>query len=209
MFGSRFAGGEIRRVLMYRHELGNRLLTFLCNVVTNLDLTDMETCLRGHPDRPVQVDSDRLERLQAGAGTHHQARQTRGPACSRFRSAIPAVLTEGKKIGWRDGVLAVLAIARFAISDQIYREDEFGSQILARLFIIEPRFNAWMADVIRPFCGAHVLEIGGGVGNLTRQLLPRSAFVVSDINPLYLRTLVSLQEDRPYLAVHYCDVTEP
>src|SRR5215831_19230718 len=44
VFGSRFAGSEVRRVLMYRHELGNRLLTFLCNVLTNLNLTDMETC---------------------------------------------------------------------------------------------------------------------------------------------------------------------
>src|SRR6188768_3528727 len=44
VFGSRFAGAEVRRVLMYRHELGNRLLTFLTNMVTDLNLTDMETC---------------------------------------------------------------------------------------------------------------------------------------------------------------------
>jgi glycosyltransferase involved in cell wall biosynthesis len=46
VFGSRFAGGEARRALMYRHELGNRLLTFLTNVVTNVNLTDMETCYK-------------------------------------------------------------------------------------------------------------------------------------------------------------------
>jgi glycosyltransferase involved in cell wall biosynthesis len=46
VFGSRFAGGEVRRVLLYRHQLGNRLLTFLCNLVTNLNLTDMETCYK-------------------------------------------------------------------------------------------------------------------------------------------------------------------
>src|SRR6058998_1552701 len=43
VFGSRFAGGEARRVLHHRHQIGNKLLTFLCNVVTNLNLTDMET----------------------------------------------------------------------------------------------------------------------------------------------------------------------
>jgi glycosyltransferase involved in cell wall biosynthesis len=208
VFGSRFAGGEIRRVLMYRHELGNRLLTFLCNVVTNLNLTDMETCYKAirtdlFKSIPIVSNDFRLEPELTIKLAKREARLFEIPISYAGRT-----YTEGKKIGWRDGVLAVLAIARFAISDQIYKEDEFGSQILARLSRA-PRFNAWMADVIRPFCGAHVLEIGGGVGNLTRQLLPRSAFVVSDINPLYLRTLVSLQEDRPYLAVHYCDVTEP
>src|SRR5437867_2120863 len=46
VFGSRFAGGRVRRVLLYRHELGNRFLTFLCNMATNLNLTDMETCYK-------------------------------------------------------------------------------------------------------------------------------------------------------------------
>jgi len=46
VFGSRFAGGEARRVLHHRHQIGNKLLTFLCNVVTNLNLTDMETCYK-------------------------------------------------------------------------------------------------------------------------------------------------------------------
>src|SRR6266540_3719644 len=46
VFGSRFAGAEARRVLFFRHELGNRLLTFLTNLITNLNLTDMETCYK-------------------------------------------------------------------------------------------------------------------------------------------------------------------
>ena len=53
-----------------------------------------------------------------------------------------------------------------------------------------------------------MLEIGGGVGNLTLQLVPRWTFVVSDINPLYLQTLHSLRHQRPYLDVQYCDVTD-
>src|SRR5262249_30279738 len=46
VYGSRFAGGEIRRVIFFRHELGNRFLTFLSNLVTNLNLSDMETCYK-------------------------------------------------------------------------------------------------------------------------------------------------------------------
>jgi hypothetical protein len=46
VFGSRFAAAEFRRVLMFRHELGNKLITFLCNWASNLNLTDVETCYK-------------------------------------------------------------------------------------------------------------------------------------------------------------------
>ena len=100
---------------------------------------------------------------------------------------------EGKKINWRDGVRALLGHRPLrALRRDLRSATRYGSQILARLGRA-PRFNAWMADVIRPFCGQRVLEIGGGVGNLTLQLVPRWTFVVSDINPLYLQTLESLR----------------
>jgi SAM-dependent methyltransferase len=114
---------------------------------------------------------------------------------------------EGKKINWRDGYRAVAAILRFWWSDLIYQEDEYGSQILGRL-ARAPRFNAWMADVVRPFCGRRVLEIGSGTGNLTRRLIPRDTYVASDVNPLYLATLRGLTADRPYLDVTLTDVTK-
>jgi SAM-dependent methyltransferase len=114
---------------------------------------------------------------------------------------------EGKKINWRDGVKALGAIVRFAWSDRIYQEDQYGSQILARL-ARAPRFNAWMADLVRPFCGNQVLELGSGTGNLTRRLIPRDQYVASDINPLYLSTLRGLKLDRPYLEVTLTDVTQ-
>jgi len=65
-----------------------------------------------------------------------------------------------------------------------------------------------LADVIRPFCGERVLEIGSGVGNLSRALLPRSQYVASDVNPLYLQTLSSLAAANPYLSATYCDVSD-
>ncbi len=114
---------------------------------------------------------------------------------------------EGKKIGWRDGLRALAGIIRFGLSDAIYKEDEYGSGILARL-ARAPRFNMWMADAIRPFLGDRVLEIGSGVGNLSRALTPRVHYVASDINPLYLQTLANLASDRPYLKASYCDVSD-
>jgi glycosyltransferase involved in cell wall biosynthesis len=208
VFGSRFAGGEVRRVLNYRHQLGNRLLTTLCNFVTNLNLTDMETCYKAvRTDLlrsiPLASNDFRIEPELTIKLAKRQARLFEVPISYSGRT-----YAEGKKIGWVDGLAAFVAIARFALSDAIYTADEYGSQILARLSRA-PKFNAWMADKIRPYCGNSVLEIGSGVGNLTRQLIPRSKYVVSDINPLYLRTLEGLLRDRPYLEATYCDITDP
>jgi SAM-dependent methyltransferase len=207
VFGSRFAGGEARRVLLYRHQLGNKFLTFLCNVVTNLNLTDMETCYKAVrtdllKSIPIVSNDFRLEPELTIKLAKRGARLFEVPISYSGRT-----YAEGKKISWRDGFAALWAIARFAVTDDIYRQDEYGSQILARLSRA-PRFNAWMADAIRPYCGNSVLEIGSGVGNLTQKLTPRSKYVVSDVNPLYLQTLARLRIDRPYLQTTYCDVTD-
>jgi glycosyltransferase involved in cell wall biosynthesis len=207
VFGSRFAGGQVRRVLLYRHQLGNRLLTFLCNLVTNLNLTDMETCYKAVrtdllKSIPIVSNDFRLEPELTIKLAKRGARLYEVPISYSGRT-----YAEGKKINWKDGVRALVAIARFALSDAVFREDEYGSQILARL-ARAPRFNAWMADTIRPFCGREVLEIGSGVGNLSQQMIPRDRYVATDINPLYLKRLSALREDRPYLSATYCDVTD-
>jgi SAM-dependent methyltransferase len=207
VFGSRFAGGQVRRVLLYRHQLGNKFLTFLCNMATNLNLTDMETCYKAVrtdllKSIPIQSNDFRLEPELTIKLAKRQARIFEVPISYSGRT-----YQEGKKINWRDGFKALWAILRFTLSDEVYVNDAYGSQILARLSHA-PRFNRWMADTVRPFCGNRVLEIGGGVGNLTLHLVPRPAFVVSDVNPLYLRTLSALRTDRPYLSVEFCDVSD-
>ena len=207
VFGSRFAGGEVRRALLYRHQLANKFLTLLCNIVSNLNLTDVWTCYKAVRTRllksiPIMSDDFRIEPELTIKLAKRQARIFEVPVSYLGRS-----YSEGKKIGLRDAVLALWAIVRFSLSDDIYRADEYGSQILARLSRT-PRFNAWMADTIRPFCGEHLLEIGSGVGNLSRKLLPRMEYIASDINPLYLQTLSNLTEGRPYLLPAYCDVSD-
>ena len=62
-----------------------------------------------------------------------------------------------------------------------------------------------MADVIRPYVGEKVLEIGAGTGNLTLQLVPGRLYWASDINPLYLTYLENLGVHRPYTRVGYTD----
>jgi glycosyltransferase involved in cell wall biosynthesis len=207
VFGSRFAGGEARRVLFYRHQLGNKLLTFLCNMATNLNLTDMETCYKAvrtdlFKSIPIVSNDFRLEPELTIKLAKREARIFEVPISYSGRT-----YAEGKKINWKDGFAALWAILSFSLSDSVYAKDEYGSQILGRLGRA-PRFNSWMADTIRPYCGNHVLEIGSGVGNLTQKLIPRRKYVASDINPLYLHTLSRLRADRPYLRTAFCDVAD-
>ncbi len=207
VFGSRFSGGEVRRVLLYRHQLANKFLTFLCNLVSNLNLTDVWTCYKAIRTPllrsiPIVSNDFRIEPELAIKLAKREARIFEVPI-----SYFGRTYAEGKKIGWKDAVLALWAVIQFGFSDDIYCADEYGSQILARL-ARAPRFNAWMADAIRPHCGDRVLEIGSGVGNLSRALLPRSQYVASDVNPLYVQTLENLAADRPYLSASYCDVTD-
>jgi glycosyltransferase involved in cell wall biosynthesis len=207
VFGSRFAGAEVRRAIFFRHEMGNRLLTLLCNLVTNMNLTDMETCYKAVrtdllKSIPIVSNDFRLEPELTIKLAKRQARIYEVPISYSGRG-----YQEGKKINWRDGFRALSAMAGFALSDEIYRADAYRTHLLARR-AKATRFNAWMADVIRPFCGDRVLEIGGGSGTFTLQLVPRRTFVVSDVNPLHLQRLRALQSDRPYLDVVGCDVED-
>jgi glycosyltransferase involved in cell wall biosynthesis len=207
VYGSRFAGGEVRRVLFFRHQLGNKFLTLLSNLVTNLNLSDMETCYKAvrtelFKSIPIESNDFQIEPELTIKLAKRRARMFEVPISYSGRT-----YEEGKKINGWDGVRAVFAVIRFALSDRIYRDDLYGSHILARLSRA-PNFNVWMADTIRRYCGNRVLEIGSGVGNLTRKLIPRIKYVASDINPLYLQTLEALSIDRPYMETSYCDVTD-
>jgi SAM-dependent methyltransferase len=182
-------------------------MTFLTNCVTNLNLTDMETCYKAvRTDLlrsiPLVSNDFRLETELTIKLAKRGARIFEVPIGYAGRT-----YQEGKKINWRDGVGALAAIVRFGISDDLFSADEHGSHTLNRLSRA-PRFNAWMGDVVRPHCGQRVLEIGSGTGNLTRELVPRELYFASDINPLYLDSLKGLSHDRPYLHVTLTDVTK-
>jgi glycosyltransferase involved in cell wall biosynthesis/phospholipid N-methyltransferase len=204
VYGSRFLASEYRRVLFFRHELGNRFLTLLCNMVSDLNLSDMETCYK-------MVRTGLLKSIPlTGTGFEIEPEITIKLAKRGARIfEVPIryagrTYQEGKKINWRDGVRAVTAIFRFSLSDQIYVEDAYGSQILGRLNRA-PRFTRWMADVIRPYVGQTVLEIGAGIGNLTEQLIPRVLYWATDINPLYLMYIENVGRNRPYMKVGFTD----
>ena len=206
VFGSRFLSSDFRRVLLFRHSLGNQLITLLTNIVTDLNLSDIETCykmVRADIFKGIPWESDRfgIEPEIAIKLAKRKARIFEVPI--RYSGRTYA---EGKKITWKDGVRALGALVKYGISDKIYVADAYGSEILARLNRA-PRFTRWMADTIRPYVGDRVLEIGAGIGNLTANLVPRAKYHASDINPHYLDRLETLKPTRPYLQVHYTDAS--
>ena len=115
VIGSRFAGGEPHRVLYYWHAVGNRMLTILSNMVTNLNLTDMECCLKAFR-REVLASIEIRER---GFGMEPEviAKVARGGwrVYEVGVSYAGRTYREGKKIGWRDGVRAVWCIVRYGV----------------------------------------------------------------------------------------------
>ena len=112
VFGSRFLGGD-HRVLYFWHSIGNRLLTLLSNMLTDLNLTDMETCykaVRAPLMKSLVLTSDRF-----GFEPELTARlaQARARVWEVSISYSGRTYEEGKKIGWRDGVAALWHIVRF------------------------------------------------------------------------------------------------
>lgn len=113
VYGSRFVGSEAHRVHFFWHYVGNRFLTILSNAFTNLNLTDMETCykvFRADVLRRIRLVSDRFE--FEPEITAKVARL----GCRVYEVGISYAgrdYSEGKKITWRDGLKAILAIVRF------------------------------------------------------------------------------------------------
>ena len=93
VFGSRFLGGRPHRVLYFWHSLGNRLLTLLSNMFTNLNLTDMETCYKVFRREVLAVDHARGGPLRLRARDHRQGRRAAGGASTRSASPTPAAPT--------------------------------------------------------------------------------------------------------------------
>ena len=206
VFGSRFMPGGYKRALFFRHALGNKLLTFLCDLVCDLNLTDMETCYK-------MVRTSLLKSIPLVSSTFDVEPELTIKLAKRGSRIFEVPISysgrtyrEGKKLSWRDGLRALWAVSRYAISDQIYAADGHGGEMLERLNRA-PRFNRWMADVIGPYVGDRVLEIGSGIGNMSLQLMPRSLYWATDVSPYYLDYLQKLRATRPYLHVAHTDAT--
>ncbi|GMU67417.1 MAG: hypothetical protein AMXMBFR36_36910 [Acidobacteriota bacterium] len=116
VFGSRFLGGE-HRVLFYWHTVGNKFLTTLSNMLSNLNLTDMETCYKVFrrsllDGMPLRSDRFGIEPELTAKLARRRARIYEVPIAYHGRT-----YAEGKKIHWKDGFAAIWAIVRYNLAD--------------------------------------------------------------------------------------------
>ena len=116
VYGSRFMGSNPHRILFFWHTIGNRWLTFLSNLVSNLNLTDMETCYKLFNTKMIQ--SLNLKEQRFGFEPEVTIKMSRIPKVRIYEVGISyygRTYEDGKKIGWKDGVRAIYCILKYGV----------------------------------------------------------------------------------------------
>lgn len=116
VFGSRFVGGKPHRMLFFLHTIGNRVLTFLSNILTNLNLSDMETCFKMFPTSVLKQLN--LCENRFGFEPEITSKISRVPGIRIYEVGISYYgrsYEEGKKISWKDGFRAIFVILKYNI----------------------------------------------------------------------------------------------
>lgn len=114
VYGSRFIGGKPHRILFFWHTIGNKFLTMLSNMMTNLNLTDMETCYKLFKTELIQ--SIQLNEKRFGFEPEVTAKIAKIPRIRIYEVGISyygRTYEEGKKIGWKDGFRAIYCILKY------------------------------------------------------------------------------------------------
>jgi glycosyltransferase involved in cell wall biosynthesis len=116
VYGSRFIGGKPHRILFFWHSIGNKLLTTVSNMFTNLNLTDMETCYKMF--RSEMIKNIKLQENRFGFEPEVTAKIAKIPQIRIYEVGISyygRTYEEGKKIGWRDGVRAFICMMKYSV----------------------------------------------------------------------------------------------
>jgi SAM-dependent methyltransferase len=206
VFGSRFAGHS-RRVLFFWHSLVNRALTTMCNLLNNLNLTDMETCYK-----MVRTDVLKQLRLSSNTFTLEPELTSRLAQWGARIYEVPIsydgrTYAEGKKIGARDGVKAIAQMLRCKFWDTQFT-DHSGFYILSSVARASG-YNRWILDQVNQFMGQRVMEAGSGIGNLSSLLLRRQRVVLTDYEDIYVSKLRQRFGRQENIRVDQCDLTNP
>jgi glycosyltransferase involved in cell wall biosynthesis len=204
VYGSRFAPRAMRRVLNYHHTLMNKLLTHLSNFFTGLNLSDMETCykvFRADLLRTIPIRSNRF-----GFEPEITAKVAKRN-CVVYETPISyhgRTAAEGKKINWKDGVAALWTIFKYWLFDDCF-EKQYGKSVLESLSQAR-RFSQWMVKTIEPYLGNRIIEIGSGIGNISRLLPKKESLTVSDLDADYLEILDEIFGDNEMVKVAKLDI---
>lgn len=226
VYGSRFLAAE-HRVLYFWHSVGNRFLTLLSNVFTNLNLTDMETCYKVF--RREVVQNLVIESTRFGFEPEVTAKLAKTP-CVLYEVPISyhgRTYEQGKKITWRDGLAAFAHIVRYNVFRSAAAcakkpwhlignlasppEDPDHVHDTLALLSNADGYNRWMFQKIQPYLGRRIIEIGSGIGNFTGAILTTGAtdVVVTDTSPGYLQRLRDRLDGEDRIATQVWDLNQP
>lgn len=203
VYGSRFAGHP-RRVMLFWHRVGNTFLTFMSNMTTNLDLTDMETCYKTFRRDVIQSIHIRSNRFAVDPEITAKVAK-RGYRVFEVPIAYYGRdYWEGKKINWKDGFAALWTILRFGLFTDRASEPKTYTQLRRRARL--KRYNKWVWQRVQPFVGQRVLEAGAGNGTMTRFLYGRELIVATDTETAYVDRLRNAFRRRPGVVVERFDL---
>lgn len=182
VFGTRFLGTH--RVFYFYHYLGNKLLNLVANVLYNTTLTDLMTCYKALRREVIEKLDLHADRFGIEAEITAQVFQNNFKVYEVPISYNGRDYDEGKKITWKDFFRSIywLFKSKFSYTD-------VGSETLQRMRLMTNN-NRWVVKQLSPFIGKTVLEVGSGIGNLSRLLTaPKRRLILSDINPRYIESL--------------------
>jgi glycosyltransferase involved in cell wall biosynthesis len=206
VYGSRFMGdGGGRRVLYFWHMIGNKGLTLLSNMFTNLNLTDMETCYKMF--RASALKGIKLEQNRFGFEPEITAKLAK----KRVRffeigvSYNGRTYDEGKKIGLKDAFNALYCIIKYSLGRS---SDDVGRQTLERLESYK-EYAEYLFGQFEPHLGKRVLEFGSGIGSLARMILDRERIWITDFSADYVEELKRSFGDLENVQVMRLDMTDP
>jgi SAM-dependent methyltransferase len=219
VFGSRFAAGRPHRVLYFWHSVGNKVITLASNMVTNLNLTDVETCYKAF--RREVIQSIEIEEDRFGFEPEITAKVASG-GWRVYEVGISysgRTYAEGKKIGWWDGVRAGYCILRYSPRRQRREQPpqaaplpfgEADRELIDTLDHLDgaDQYAQWIYTLVEPHLGKEVLEAGAGHGTFTELLRDGRRVVACDPSERCAQLLRDRFVGDGAVEVLHCDLHE-
>ena len=200
VYGSRFLGA--RRSFMFTHYVGNKILNLVTNLLYNVCLTDMETCykvMRTSIAKSLQLESNGFDiepeiTAKVIVGGY---RLVEAPISYVGRDYI-----DGKKISWIDGLKALWTLVKLRL---IWKRRDKTLTHLESAY----RYNEWVAEWIREDVGDDVIEIGAGLGSLSRRFFDRKSLHMVDLEDDHVAYMRDKFRHVPHASVGQLDVSDP
>lgn len=206
VYGSRFASPEYRRVLFFWHSVANRFLTTISNMLTDLNLTDMETGYKAFRMSVLKTIPIRSNRFGIEPELTAKVAKRRLRIYETSIRYSGRTYLEGKKIGLKDAVAALWTMVKFHIIDDLYDEC-YGAAIL-RNMEMATKFTDWLMSRIRPYLSGVVLEVGAGIGNNVRAMLDQERVIATEPDADYVALLQNAFKGRRRVTVLQWDATQ-